>query len=273
MTLAPPPPLRPDLEVLARSLADAWRAGTKVALPPPDLAPRTRGEAFAVQDRLAGLLGARSAGWKVGAAIPAVRAIEGQDDLTLGRLFAERQFRNEARLPAAIFDGFKVECEIAFRFSRRVKARAATQPWSREELEPMVLLHAGLEIAGFRYGLPAGHRPLTTRDVIADNAAAAAYVEGEAVIDWRARAIDVEALVVEARVGGGEPVPRLTGIYYRDPLEVLVDMVNSLSGRGIDVAPGDLLSTGSLTVATALHAGQTFSARFGDLATLNVTLV
>ncbi len=126
--------------------------------------------------------------------------------------------------------------------------------------------------AGFRYALPAS-RTLTTRDVIADNGAAASYVEGDAITDWRSRAIDFETLPIEARIDEGEPIPRLAGLYYRDPVDVLVDMVNALSARGIGLASGDVMSTGSLTVATAIGAGQTFVARFGDFSTLRVTLV
>ncbi len=51
-----------------------------------------------------------------------------------------------------------------------------------------------------------------------------------------------------------------------------VEPVNGLSERGIGLAAGDLLSTGSLTVPTPLRRGQTYVARFGDLQTLSVTV-
>ena len=46
----------PRVEASARRLAEAWRAGTRI----PDLGdarPRTRGEAYAVQDAVTALLG------------------------------------------------------------------------------------------------------------------------------------------------------------------------------------------------------------------------
>jgi 2-keto-4-pentenoate hydratase len=38
------------------------------------------------------------------------------------------------------------------------------------------------------------------------------------------------------------------------------------------VGAGDLLTTGSLTLPTSIQVGQTYVARFGDLATLSVCL-
>ena len=55
-------------------------------------------------------------------------------------------------------------------------------------------------------------------------------------------------------------------------VDIAVETVNGLGERGIGLASGDLLSTGSLTLPTPLHCGQTYVARFGDLATLAVSV-
>jgi len=255
------------LEELARSLADAWRGGGAVPLPPAGAAPASRADAFAVQDRMAELIGDACVGWKVGAAVPAVQRLEGHDGPITGRLLASRMFADSATVPAALFDGYKIECEFAFRFRDAVPAR--TRAWTRAELEPLLVLHPGLELAGSRYAAARDGRKATTWDAIADNGAGGGYVVG-GVAEWKG--IDFETLPLDARIDDGAPIAVYTGELRRDPVDILVETVNGLAERGIGLAAGDLLSTGSLTVPTPLRRGQTYVARFGDLQTLSVTV-
>jgi 2-keto-4-pentenoate hydratase len=106
--------------------------------------------------------------------------------------------------------------------------------------------------------------------LIADNGVCGAYVVADGFNDWRD--IDFAALPIDARVDAGEPIHRFSGEYFRDPVDILVETVNGLSERGIGVGAGDLLTTGSLTLPTSIQVGQTYVARFGDLATLSVCL-
>jgi 2-keto-4-pentenoate hydratase len=258
--------MHPSFEALAQLLADAWRTGRTVALPAE--APRSRAEAFAIQDRMAEILDERCVGWKVGAAVPAVQVMEGHDGPITGRLLASRLYSSPAQVPAAMCIGCKIESEFAFRFRENVSARA--RPYTRAELEPQLVFHPGLELAGSRYASSPGGRKITTRDLIADNGVCGAYVVADGFENWRH--IDFAALPVDARVDGGEPIHKFSGEYFRDPVDILVETVNGLSGRGIGVAAGDLLTTGSLTLPTSIRAGQTYVARFGDLAMLSVCL-
>lgn len=260
--------MKDSLDQLARSLADAWRAGRTIPLPAADAAPRSREEAFAVQDRMAVLLGDRVAGWKVGATVRAVQILEGHDGPIPGRLFASRVFTSPAEVPASLFGGYKIECEFAFRFREALAARRT--PFTRAEIEPLLVFHPGLEVAGTRYAAgSAGRRP-TTHDAIADNGTGGAYVLADALADWRG--IDFERLPIDARIDGGDAIQVYTGDYRRDPVDIVVETVNDLSARGIGLAAGDLLSTGSLTLPTPLSRGQTYVARFGDLQTLRVSM-
>src|SRR5258705_2451014 len=61
--------MTPKLEQLAQDLAEAWRSGGTVPLPRADSAPAARSEAYAVQDRMAELIGGRGAGWEVRATV------------------------------------------------------------------------------------------------------------------------------------------------------------------------------------------------------------
>ena len=261
--------MKPIFEDLAQSLAKAWSTSGSIQLPEDDAAPHSRSEAFALQQRMLELIGDRCVGWKVGAAVPAVQIMEGHDGPVIGCLLARRLFTSPAQLPAASARGCKIESEIAFSFTQQIPARA--QPYTRAEVVPKLVLHAGLEITGSRYLTSPTNRRVTTYDVIADNGACGAYVVSAGVHDWQG--IDLATLPIDARVDGGEPIRQFSGELYRDPVDILVEVVNGLSERGISLAAGDLLTTGSLTLPTPLQAGQTYAARFGDLVTLSVCLL
>ena len=260
--------MKETFERLAQSLAEAWRGCGSIALPAADAAPASREDAFAIQDRMAELIGERCVGWKVGAAVRAVQVLEGHDGPIVGRLLASRILDNPGRIPASKFDGYKIESEFAFRFLDAVPARA--RAWTRGELGPRLVFHPGLEVAGTRYAAGSGARKATTHDAIADNGAGGAYVVGAGFADWQG--IDFEHMPIDARVDGGEAIHTYSGEFRRDPVDILVETVNGLSARGIGLAAGDLLSTGSLTLPTALPRGQTYVARFGDLTTVSVTM-
>jgi 2-keto-4-pentenoate hydratase len=250
--------MQPIYEELAQSLAKAWNAGSTITLPPAEAAPRSRADAFAIQDRVAEIVGDRCIGWKVGAAVPAARVKEGHDGPIVGRLLAQRQHTSPAGLPAAMFAGYKIECEFAFRFKKTVPARA--RPYARTELEADLVLHCGLEVAGHRYAAQPRDRKATTHDLI-----------GDGIEDWRQ--IDFAGVPIDARIDGGPRIESFSGEFFRDPVDILVETVNGLSARGLVVKAGDLLTTGSLTLPTPMRAGQTYVAHFGALATLRLAFL
>jgi 2-keto-4-pentenoate hydratase len=257
------------IERLAASLADAWRDDTKIPLPAAADALASRAEAYAVQDRLAELLGERVVGWKVGAAIEAVQRLEGHDGPIPGRLFASRVFDSPATVPGARFaTGHKVECEFGFRFTRDLPARGPKQ--TAASLAEAMMFHPAIEIAGSRYVPGTGGRPSRTHDTIADNGGGGAFVFGPAIADWRK--IDFDHLPIDARIDGAAAIQVYTGELRRDPVAIAAETVNDLAARGVALKAGDYLSTGSLTMPTPIGRGQGFVARFGDLATLRLTL-
>lgn len=256
-------------EDLAQTLAETWRTCRTIPLPPADAAPASRADAFAIQDRMFELLGDRCVGWKVGAAVRAVQILEGHDGPIPGRLLASRMFEHPGRIPAAMFDGYKMESEFAFRLRAAVPVR--DRAWTRGELTPLLTFHPGVEVAASRFVPNSGGRKFTTHDAIADNGTGGAYVVGAGFAEWQD--IDFEHMAIDARIDGGAPIHTYGGEFRRDPVDIVVEMVNGLAARGIGLAAGDLLSTGSLTQPTPLHRGQTYVVRFGELMKLSVTEV
>lgn len=258
--------MRAELETLALDLAAAWTSGRPIPDPEGAARPRDRQEAYQVQDRMAQAIGGKVGGWKVGAALRAVQVAEGHDGPIPGRLFADRIFVNEARLPASLYAGYKAELEYAFRLRRDLSARA--EPYSRDEVAAAADFVPGIEIAGSRFqGNTTDRRTVLA---IADNGSGGAFVFGENLADWRG--IDLDGLAIEAGLPG-QPVEFYRDEQRGDVVTVLQEMVNDLLARGVPLSAGDYLSTGSLCVPLPLKQGQPFIARFGGIATLRVTLV
>lgn len=260
--------MNPKFNTLAQELAHAWRTRGTVPLPAADASPQSRVEAFDIQDRIEGLIGDNIVGWKVGASTRAVQILEGHDGPVVGWLMGSRIYQNPARVMASMYEGYKIECEFAFRFLQDVSPR--TSPYTRAEIDPLIVLHPGLEISGSRWVVDPDGRKVTTYDCIADSGTGAGYVTSSDIAEWRD--LDLEHMPIVARIDDGEAIHMYTGDYRCDPADIVVETVNGLSARGRGVAKGDLISTGSLTLPTPLLSGQTYVGQFGDLATLSVTI-
>lgn len=258
--------MRAELDSLALALAEAWTSGRPIPDPEGPARPRDRAEAYQVQDRMAEAIGGTVGGWKVGAALRAVQIAEGHDGPIPGRLFADRIFVGQAELPFALYAGYKAELEYAFRLTRDLPARDT--PYSRDEVAEAAAFVPGIEIAGSRFkGNSTDGRTVLA---VADNGSGGAFVFGEDVADWQG--IDLDALPIDGGLPG-QPVELYRGQQRGDVVAVVHEMVGDLLARGVPLSAGDYLSTGSLCVPMPLARGQPFSARFGDIATLRVTLV
>jgi 2-keto-4-pentenoate hydratase len=186
------------LERLAADLATAWRQDTKIALPENGTGPTSRAEAFAVQDRMAALIGDRTAGWKVGAAVKAVQELEGHDGPIIGRMLAARLYHGPASVPAATFADAKVECEFAFRLTADLPLRDA--PHTRDEIAEILVFHPAIELTGSRYATAREGRQPSTHEVIADNGSCGGFVFGSAVPAWQQ--VRFATLPIDARLDG-----------------------------------------------------------------------
>ena len=254
------------LDRLAADLAKAWHSNARIPLPERGAGPASRAEAFAVQDRMAALIGDRTAGWKVGAAVKAVQELEGHDGPIIGRMLAARLYHSPARVPAATFAGGKVECEFAFRLTADLPPRNA--PYTADDVAGILVFHPAIELTGTRYASAEGRQP-STHEVIADNGSAGGFVFGAPLPDWHG--LRFATLPIDARLDG-VPLEVYTGVQRYDPVAAVAELASALAARGIGLEAGDWVSTGSATVPVPIGAGQTLVAAFGDLQSLEVTL-
>jgi 2-keto-4-pentenoate hydratase len=256
------------VERLAQGLAEAWRTGGSIPLPAAREAPSSRAEAYAMQDRMAELIGTKVAGWKVGATVRAVQVFEGHDGPLPGRIFADRLLDSPARFPSNLVRGAKVECEYAMRLTRDLPR--TTAPLAPADLAGLLTFHPAIELSASRYAPGTGNRTPTTYDGIADNGSGATAVLGAAVSDWRD--LPFETMAIEARLDGSPPIQMYSAHYRRHPLDITAETFSDLRTRGIDLTAGTCLLTGSLSLPTPIRAGQTLIVKFADFPPLSLTL-
>lgn len=252
-----------DREALARLLTTARREGQQVAALPAHLVPENADEAYAVQARVAALLGWPPLGWKIAGTNDVMRARLRQPEPILGRSFARFLRASPAVLThAALLDPI-VEAEIMLRLGRDLPPRAA--PWTRAEAADAVgAAHAGIEVAECR--LPMEPLPAHTA-ILADGSGSGHYVIGPAI----PAGTDLVALPIAVLVNGRERRTGTGAEVMGDPLLALVWLANRRNALGDGLVAGEWISTGTCTGMLAPCAGDVVEARFGALPPVQVT--
>jgi 2-keto-4-pentenoate hydratase len=256
--------MSPDArEALALLLAAARRDGRQVTTLPPELVPPDADTAYAVQDRVAALLGWEPLGWKIAGTNDVMRARLRMPEPILGRSFARFRVDSPARLPHAELLDPIVEAEILFRLGRDLPPRPG-RPWTRAEVaDAVAAVHAGIEVAECRF--PTASLPPHTA-VLADGSGNGRYVLGPALPPGT----DLAALPVVVEVDG---VPRRSGTgaeVMGDPLAAVAWLANRRGALGDGLRAGEWISSGTCTGMLAARAGMRVTARFGAEAVVEV---
>lgn len=228
------------------------------ALPEP-LRPADAAEGYAIQDAFARLWGIEVAGWKVACTAAEQQRFLGVDEPFSGRVFAPYLLESPATLASAAFHMRGLEGEFAFRLGRALPPRA--EAYDRDEVaEAVAALCPAVEVVDPRFQdwLAVGAPSL-----IADNAVNGALVLGPGTEDWRA--VDLERHAVRMTCNG-ETVGEGTGAEaLGNPLNALAWLANNLSGRGLGLEAGQVVTTGTCTGIHPAPPGARARADFGDL--------
>ena len=260
-------------------LWECWQNGQRVASIPQDIRPRTRGEGYTVQ----GLLEARSAfplfGWKIAATSAAGQAHINVDGPLAGRLLHERvidlsrRSRDAANADSGVELPFGVnhmrvaEAEFAFRMGRDLPPRV--QPYSVDEvLAAAATLHPAIEVPDSRFD---DFTIVGAPQLIADNACAHLFVLGPAATDaWRS--IDLVEHVVTGTAGNLTREGRGANV-LGDPRVALAWLVNELSGLGMTLNAGEVVTTGTCLTPLPIQPGNSVTADFGVLGRVSAKIV
>jgi len=242
-----------------------WQDGSLLPALPEKFRPAERRDGYAVQ----ALLEARSAkplfGWKIAATSRAGQRHIGVDGPLAGRLLAERAFASGAELPFGASNMKVIEPEFAFRMGRELPPRPA--PYAVDEvLAAVESLHPAIEVPDSRYE---DFTQVGAPQLIADDACAHRFVLGPpAPFSWRA--LDLVTHRVLASVAGGNGTGKLEregsgANVLGDPRVALAWLANELSGLGIVLRAGQVITTGTCCVPLAAAAGDAVSVDFGAL--------
>ena len=244
-----------------------WRDGRRMAALPDAVRPQTRAEAYAVQAALAARSPHPLFGWKIAATSVAGQRHINVDGPLAGRLLRERAFEPGAEVPFGA-NGMRVaEAEFAFRMAVDLPPRGHAYRVD-EVLAAVATLHPAIEIPDSRYddctrvGAP---------QLIADNACAHFFVLGPATAaDWRG--MDLTEHPVTATIAKRDTRTGKGGHVLGDPRAALVWLVNELSGLGVTLRAGEVVTTGTCIVPPPIAPGDSVRADFGRLGTVAVRM-
>jgi 2-keto-4-pentenoate hydratase/predicted N-acetyltransferase YhbS len=234
-----------DAAPLLAEVRDTRRALPRLA---EHLVPDTLEDAYRVQDRLVGLLGARVVGWKVSATSAGVQQQLGLSSPVSGRLLEGHVHPPGTHLQLDRFVGHPSRAgTIVF----RLNADLAEGPFNAPAVAGAVAeVSAGLEVLDSRFVDPTGVGVLA---LVADNGLAGDLVVGAGRPVkglWDPRDLAVSVVADGVTLAEGRASDALGG-----PLHVLAWLAGHLAAQRRPLRAGDLVATGSCTGLVALPVG------------------
>lgn len=253
-----------QIEQAAKLLKNARINNRVIDCIPEAIRPGNLGEAYAVQDRLAKILGWQTGGWFCACTNPSVQETLGLNEPYFARLFKNYIFAEPVTLKAADYPPIVIECEFGVRLHADLPHRSSD--YTREEVEDAIsTVHPTIEVV-------AGHlRDWPNQDVwsvIADNGTDGALVFGPGAKDWRE--IDLVNMQVTLTVNGKIAREGSGANVLGDPIDAFVWLVNARSRTGDGLRAGDIHNTGTATAICWIEPGDEVVARFDGLGSVQV---
>ena len=258
-------------EERARAASDLlcrhWQEGRRLSALPEELRPATRAEGYAIQAHLEQRSSSPLLGWKIAATSRDGQAHIGVDGPLAGRLLAERAIGDGGLLELGANHMRVAEPEFAFRMARDLPPRGA--PYTVDEVLAAVgTLHPAIEVPDSRYD---DFTTVGAPQLIADDACAHWFVLGpEAPATWRS--IDLAAHAVLGTVTSGIERQGRGANVLGDPRTALTWLANELSGLGIALRAGQVVTTGTCLVPLPIAEGDEVTADFGLLGRVTLRL-
>jgi 2-keto-4-pentenoate hydratase len=227
---------------------------------PPELAPQSRSDAYAMQADYEKASAEPLRAWKIAATSVAGQKHIGVEGPLAGRYIAERVVASGGTVPFGNNYMKVAEVEFAFRLSDNLPPRG--KPYTEAEVFAAVgSLHPAIEIPDSRYD---HFERVGAPHLIADNACACWLAIGDAMPEtWRA--MDLAALAPVGRIlGKSETIGKGSNV-LGSPRTAMTWLINELSKHNITARRGQFVSTGTCVVPMAIAAGDRIEGDFGDL--------
>lgn len=263
--LVTPPMPSAAIAAASRLLVDAWQQGRRIAALPEPVRPTSRADGYAIQAKVMALTAAPLFGWKIAATSTAGQQHIRVDGPLAGRLLAERVLPPGATVDLSHSLMRCAEVEFAFRMGETLapRDRPRTTP---EVMAAVATLHPAIELPDSRYD---DFTVVGAPQLIADDACADWFLLGAAAPEgWRDLDL-VEHPVVAVRNGEHERHGR-GGNALGDPRVALAWLANELSGLGIPLRAGEVVTTGTCLVPVEVAPGDHVRADLGVLGALDV---
>jgi 2-keto-4-pentenoate hydratase len=256
------------LQKISNLLYGCWMKGEKIAQLPPEMRPASEEDGYAIQ----ALLESRSAfplfGWKIAATSPAGQAHIQVSGPLAGRILRERLIDDGGACPLEANLMRVAELEFCFRMGKTLKPRDRDYSTS-EVIDCVATLNPSIEIPDTRLS---EFEKAGAPQLIADNACANYFMLGKASADiWRS--IDLAAQEVTGRINNGPPQPGSGRNVLGDPRDALAWLANRLSSLGIPLFAGQIVTTGTCVVPMAIAPGDRVYGDFGELGTVELSIV
>jgi 2-keto-4-pentenoate hydratase len=251
----------------AALIAELWRDGGQIDALPERLRPTTREDGYAIQAHLESLSAEPLFGWKIAATSEGGQRHIGVDGPLAGRLLAERVLQ-PGETPSLKGNHMAVaEPEFAFRIGNTLAPRE--RPYDRDEvLDAVEALHLAIELPSSRFS---DFAKVGASQLIADNACAHQFLLGPEVEDkWRD--LDLSRHGVTGLVAGKHREQGGGGAVLGDPRTALTWLANEVSSLGLDLARGQVVTTGTCTTPLPIAPGDQVLADFGDLGQIGLTI-
>jgi 2-oxo-3-hexenedioate decarboxylase/2-keto-4-pentenoate hydratase len=240
-----------DPAAAARFIAEAHRARAPFRNLPEDIAPRTIDEAYAAQEALRALwtpLYGEVGGLKIATTTKVMQQLMGIDHPCGGVIYAKRIHASPAIIRLADYMHVVIECELAVRVGRTFEPRAA--PYTREDVRAAVAeVMPAFELIEDRN---ADYKSSKATSLICDNAWNAGIVLGAPV--KVAPSIELNGLTGRLATGSGLHTGKTD-----DPMGALAWIANLAASRGLPLAAGQVVITGSLIPTLPIAPGETFA--------------
>lgn len=251
-----------EIETAAARLAEARRSGTFIDSL-GDVEPTTVAEAEAVADRAAALLGWDVVGWKLGCTSLEAQEILASPGPFAGRMYAPKAF-TDGVLPADALQRPLAECEFGFIIGADVQPDGRT--WSVADVRATVeAIAPTIEFVDSRFEDFAGAGYLNHT---ADHGANGGFIHGTPVAvadvgDLATTTVTVTKNGEFEREGTGAAV-------MDDPWNAMAWLYEHLGRRGIGLAAGSFVSSGTCTGVCAVEVGDVVTAAFDGLGSVSV---
>jgi 2-keto-4-pentenoate hydratase len=246
-----------DAVAIADRFLSARRAASGLA-DYPGTFPETLAEAYAIQDRAIAAWGKPVIGWKVGRILPPLSQKFGADRLA-GPIFTSESATNGAVPDMPVFgEGFAAgEAEFLLRIGRTPPA--GKQSFTLEEAADLIdALHVGIEVASSPLGAINALGPIA---VVSDFGNNNGLVVGREVADWRSSGF--EEWIVSTRIDGEEIGTGRASSFPSGAIGSARFLFELMAQRGIELKPGQWISSGAVTGVHDVRPGQFVEADFG----------